>query len=95
MGAHPILQTATLAERGSSMLLSTVSAFQSVEDRDAMVASAMERGVHDSEQRLVGCRTAEHHRDRKERWPTSSSQWRRASTGFAGFLAEGGAATRC
>jgi hypothetical protein len=31
----------------------TVSAFQSVADRDAMVASGMERGVHDSGERLA------------------------------------------
>ena len=36
---HVSLQTATLAERGRKTLLRTVSAFQSVEDRDAMVAS--------------------------------------------------------
>jgi hypothetical protein len=47
------LQTATLAEHGGKTLLRTVSAFQSVEDRDAMVASGMERGVHDSGERLA------------------------------------------
>jgi hypothetical protein len=31
----------------------TVSSFQSVEDRDAMVASDMERGVQDSGERLA------------------------------------------
>jgi hypothetical protein len=41
-----------LAERGGKTLLRTVSAFQSVADRDAMVASGMERGVHDSGERL-------------------------------------------
>ena len=50
---HVCLQTATLAERGGNTLLRTVSAFQSVEDRDAMVASDMERGVHDSGERLA------------------------------------------
>jgi hypothetical protein len=50
---HVCLQTATLAERGGKTLLRTASAFQSVEDRDAMVASGMERGVHDSGERLA------------------------------------------
>ena len=31
----------------------TVAAFQSVEDRDAMVASGMERGARDSDERLA------------------------------------------
>jgi len=31
----------------------TVSSFQAVEDRDAMIASGMERGVHDSDERLT------------------------------------------
>jgi uncharacterized protein YndB with AHSA1/START domain len=47
------LQTAALAERAGKTLLRTVSAFQSVEDRDAMVASGMERGIHDSGERLA------------------------------------------
>ena len=50
---HVCLQTATLAERGGKTLVRTVSAFQSVQDRDAMVASGMERGVHDSGERLA------------------------------------------
>jgi uncharacterized protein YndB with AHSA1/START domain len=50
---HVCLQTAAFAERGGKTLLRTVSAFQSVEDRDAMVASGMERGVHDSGERLA------------------------------------------
>jgi uncharacterized protein YndB with AHSA1/START domain len=45
---HVCLQTATFAERAGKTLMRTVSSFQSVEDRDAMVASGMERGVHDS-----------------------------------------------
>jgi uncharacterized protein YndB with AHSA1/START domain len=49
---HVCLQTATLAERGGKTLLRTTLAFQSIEDRDAMVASGMERGVHDSGERL-------------------------------------------
>jgi uncharacterized protein YndB with AHSA1/START domain len=50
---HVCLQTATLVARGAKTLLRTASAFQSVEDRDAMVASGMERGVHDSGERLA------------------------------------------
>ena len=50
---HVCLQTATLAERGGKTLVRTVSAFQSVQDRDAMIASGMERGVHDSGERLA------------------------------------------
>jgi uncharacterized protein YndB with AHSA1/START domain len=50
---HVCLQTtAALAEHSGKTLLRTVSVFQSVEDRDAMVASGMERGVHDSGERL-------------------------------------------
>jgi uncharacterized protein YndB with AHSA1/START domain len=50
---HVCLQTATFTERDGKTLLRTVSAFQSVEDRDAMVASGMERGVRDSDERLA------------------------------------------
>jgi len=50
---HVCLQTVTLAERDGKTLLRAVSAFQSVQDRDAMVASGMERGVHDSHERLA------------------------------------------
>jgi uncharacterized protein YndB with AHSA1/START domain len=50
---HVCLQSATFAERDGRTLMRTVSAFQSVEDRDAMVASDMERGVRDSGERLA------------------------------------------
>ena len=50
---HVCLQTATLAARDGKTLLRTISAFQSVGDRDAMVASGMERDVHDSGERLA------------------------------------------
>jgi uncharacterized protein YndB with AHSA1/START domain len=50
---HVCLQSATFAERGGKTLMRTVSSFQSVEDRDAMVASGMEHGVHDSAERLA------------------------------------------
>jgi hypothetical protein len=50
---HVCLQSATFAERGGKTLMRTVSSFQSVEARDAMVVSGMERGVHDSGERLA------------------------------------------
>ena len=50
---HVCLQSATFDKRGGKTLMRTVSAFQSVEDRDAMVASGMERGVHHSGERLA------------------------------------------
>ena len=49
---HVCLQTVTFAERGDATLMRTVMAFQSVEDRDQMVATDMERGVRDSGDRL-------------------------------------------
>ena len=50
---HVALQTATFDDRGGSTLVRTVSAFQSVKDRDAMIASGMERGARDSDERLA------------------------------------------
>lgn len=50
---HVKLDTTTLRQRGASTLVRTVSAFSSVEDRDAMIASGMERGTHDSAERLA------------------------------------------
>jgi uncharacterized protein YndB with AHSA1/START domain len=50
---HVGLQTVTFAEHGGRTLVRTVSVFQAVADRDAMVASGMERGVHDSHERLA------------------------------------------
>jgi uncharacterized protein YndB with AHSA1/START domain len=49
---HVKLDTTTLEERGGATLVRTVSAFTSTEDRDAMIASDMERGVRDSDERL-------------------------------------------
>jgi uncharacterized protein YndB with AHSA1/START domain len=49
---HVALETLTLVERDGRTLVRTVSSFQSVEDRDGMVASGAERGVHDSNERL-------------------------------------------
>ena len=50
---HVKLDTTTLQQRGAGTLVRTVSAFPSVEDRDAMIASGMERGTHDSAERLA------------------------------------------
>jgi uncharacterized protein YndB with AHSA1/START domain len=50
---HVKLDMTTLQQRGAGTLVRTVSAFTSVEDRDAMIASGMERGAHDSAERLA------------------------------------------
>jgi uncharacterized protein YndB with AHSA1/START domain len=49
---HVKLDTITLEQHGGTTLVRTVSAFTSVADRDAMIASGMERGAHDSGERL-------------------------------------------
>jgi uncharacterized protein YndB with AHSA1/START domain len=49
---HVCLQTVTLTEQGDGTLMRAVVAFQSVGDRDQMVASDMERGTRDSGDRL-------------------------------------------
>lgn len=49
---HVKLDTTTLEQRGHRTLMRTVSSFQSVGDRDAMVGSGMERGARDSADRL-------------------------------------------
>jgi uncharacterized protein YndB with AHSA1/START domain len=49
---HVSLNATTLEQRDGKTLVRTVSAFPSVDDRDAMVASDMERGVRDSNERL-------------------------------------------
>lgn len=50
---HVALDTLTLEQRGDRTLVRTVSSFQSVEDRDGLVASGMERGVRESDERLA------------------------------------------
>lgn len=55
---HVSMETLTLEERAGRTLVRTVSVFQSVEDRDGMVASGMERGVRDSDERLAELLTA-------------------------------------
>lgn len=49
---HVSLDTLILEERDGKTLVRTNSVYQSVEDRDAMVASGMDEGVNDSMERL-------------------------------------------
>lgn len=49
---HVKLDTTTFERRGGKTHLRTVSSFQSVEDRDAMLRSGMDRGLRDSAERL-------------------------------------------
>lgn len=49
---HVSLETLTLEERNGRTLARTVSVYQSVEDRDAMVQSGMEKGVREGTERL-------------------------------------------
>jgi uncharacterized protein YndB with AHSA1/START domain len=53
MPGHVAMDTLTLLERDGRTLVRTVSSFQSVQDRDGMIESDMERGVHDSDERLT------------------------------------------
>ena len=50
---HVSLETITFTERDGKTVVRSVVAFQAVEDRDGMVASGMEAGVHDSHERLA------------------------------------------
>ncbi len=50
---HVSLDTLTLEEQDGKTLARSVSSFQSVEDRDGMVSSGMEGGVHESHERLT------------------------------------------
>ncbi|MFL6054259.1 MAG: SRPBCC family protein [Actinoallomurus sp.] len=49
---HVALETVTFEETDGRTLVRSVSSFQSVEDRDGMVASGAERGIRDSDERL-------------------------------------------
>lgn len=50
---HVVLETTKLEELPAKRTkLTTISVFQSVDDRDGMVASGMERGINDSYERL-------------------------------------------
>jgi uncharacterized protein YndB with AHSA1/START domain len=47
------LQSTYLTAHGDRTLVRTVSSFQSIEDRDAIVEGGMARGVHESDERLA------------------------------------------
>ncbi len=47
------LDTTTLQARGGRTVVRSVISFQSVQDRDGMLASGMERGVRESSERLA------------------------------------------
>jgi uncharacterized protein YndB with AHSA1/START domain len=49
---HVCLETLTFEDRDGKTLVRTNDVFQSVEDRDAAIASGMESGVHESIERL-------------------------------------------
>jgi uncharacterized protein YndB with AHSA1/START domain len=49
---HVKLDTTTLEQSGDKTRVRTISAFSSVDDRDAMIAYGMERGMRDSAERL-------------------------------------------
>jgi uncharacterized protein YndB with AHSA1/START domain len=49
---HVSLDTVTLEERDGTTLVRTVSSFASLEDRDFMIESGMERGARDAGERL-------------------------------------------
>ena len=53
MPGHVSLETATFEDVGGRTLVTGRSVFQSVVDRDGMVASGMEVGVNDSNERLA------------------------------------------
>ncbi len=53
MPGHVTLETATLEEVGGKTKVTAVSVFQSVEDRDGMVASGMEGGARETYERLA------------------------------------------
>jgi uncharacterized protein YndB with AHSA1/START domain len=49
---HVSLESLTLTEQDGRTVVRTVSSFQSVEDRDGMIASGMESGVRQSDERM-------------------------------------------
>jgi len=48
MPGHLLLETATFEEQGSQTRLTGQVVYQSVEDRDGMIASGMEQGMDES-----------------------------------------------
>ena len=53
MPGHVALEAVTMTETDGRTLVRTLSSFQSVEDRDGIIASGMEVGVRDSDDRLA------------------------------------------
>ncbi|GAA0259687.1 SRPBCC family protein [Cryptosporangium japonicum] len=53
MPGHVALEAVTMTESGGRTRVRTLSSFQSVEDRDGIIASGMEVGVRDSDERLA------------------------------------------
>lgn len=53
MPGHVAMDTVTFTERDGRTLVRTVSSFQSVADRDGMIASGMEHGVREGNERLA------------------------------------------
>ena len=53
MPGHGALEALTMTEQDGRTLVRTRSSFQSVEDRDGIIASGMEHGVRDSDERLA------------------------------------------
>ena len=53
MPGHVALEALTMTEQDGRTLVRTRSSFQSVEDRDGIIASGMEHGVRDSDERLA------------------------------------------
>jgi hypothetical protein len=49
---HVCLESVTFGERGNMTMVRWNTVYQSVEDRDAAVASDMEEGIHESMDRL-------------------------------------------
>lgn len=53
MPGHVLLETVTFEDQDGKTLITTSSVFQSVEDRDGMIQSGMERGANESWDRLA------------------------------------------
>lgn len=52
MPGHVVLQSLTFAEQGGKTTLTTHEVYASKEDRDGMIASGMESGMHETYERL-------------------------------------------
>jgi uncharacterized protein YndB with AHSA1/START domain len=58
MPGHVALETTTLEDLGGRTRLTTVTVFQTVEDRDGMIAAGMEEGATESMDRLEALLTS-------------------------------------